>query len=175
MRLVPIRALDQTDTEWIKVADTKGCIVFATGVMRPTPTSSASYCLCVAVKRQVIIYEITRLKTRHARLREVLLPAQAQSLDVFSDGRLCVGYQVGAFNEIMLKLSRNFTDTSITSLGSRSTACWGTSTRCPWSTPTTRCSASLLTAPSMPSVPLSCQGASSCLFSTPSACMLTSR
>ena len=94
MRLVPIRALDQTDTEWIKVADTKGCIVFATGVMRPTPTSSASYCLCVAVKRQVIIYEITRLKTRHARLREVLLPAQAQSLDVFSDGRLCVGYQV---------------------------------------------------------------------------------
>ena len=83
------------DTEWIKVADTKGCIVFATGVMRPTPTSSASYCLCVAVKRQVIIYEITRLKARHARLREVLLPAQAQSLDVFSDGRLCVGYQSG--------------------------------------------------------------------------------
>ena len=113
MRLIPIRALDQTDTEWIKVADTKGCIglsslqssicslmtktfsVFATGVMRPTPTASASYCLCVAVKRQVIIYEITRLKTRHARLREVLLPAQAQSLDVFSDGRLCVGYQSG--------------------------------------------------------------------------------
>ena len=95
MRLIPIRALDQTDTEWIKVADTKGCIVFATGIMRPTPTSSASYCLCVAVKRQVIIYEITRLKTRHSRLREVLLPAQAQSLDVFSDGRLCVGYQSG--------------------------------------------------------------------------------
>ena len=95
MRLIPIRALDQTETEWIKVADTKHCIVFATGVMRPTPTASASYCLCVAVKRQVIIYEITRLKTRHARLREVLLPAQAQSLDVFSDGRLCVGYQSG--------------------------------------------------------------------------------
>merc|ERR1719468_1111801 len=95
MRLIPIRALDQTDTEWIKVADTKGCIVFATGVMRPTPTASASYCLCVAVKRQVIIYEITRLKARHSRLREVLLPAQAQSLDVFSEGRLCVGYQSG--------------------------------------------------------------------------------
>jgi len=95
MRLIPIRALDHPDTEWIKVADTKGCIVFATGTMRPTPTSGQAHCLCVAVKRQVIIYEITRLKNRHARLREVLLPAQAQSLDVFSEGRLCVGYQSG--------------------------------------------------------------------------------
>merc|ERR1712218_450903 len=56
---------------------------------------AGSHCLCVAVKRQVIIYEITRLKSRHKRLREVLLPAQAQSLDVFSEGRLCVGYQSG--------------------------------------------------------------------------------
>ncbi len=117
MRLIPVKALDQTDTEWIKVADTKGCLVFATGVMRQnnaqsatanlTPAqqvaaaasgaglASSAFCLCVAVKRQVIIYEITRLKTRHKRLREVLLPAQAQSLDVFSEGRLCVGYQSG--------------------------------------------------------------------------------
>lgn len=43
----------------------------------------------------MIIYEITRLKSRHKRLREVLLPAQAQSLNVFSEGRLCVGYQSG--------------------------------------------------------------------------------
>merc|ERR1719225_2403821 len=109
MRLIPVKALDQpTDTEWIKVADTKNCLTFATGVMRggqggssgaSTISSqnslSGSYCLCVAVKRQVIIYEITRLKSRHKRLREVLLPAQAQSLDVFSEGRLCVGYQSG--------------------------------------------------------------------------------
>ena len=53
MRLIPIRALDHPDTEWIKVADTKGCIVFATGTMRPTPTSGQAHCLCVAVKRQV--------------------------------------------------------------------------------------------------------------------------
>ena len=101
------------------MADTKGCIVFATGVMRQnagggTVSSVMSgtgtpgggqpgqpgggggpFCLCVAVKRQVIIYEITRLKSRHKRLREVLLPAQAQCLNVFSEGRLCVGYQSG--------------------------------------------------------------------------------
>ena len=103
MRLIPVKALDQPDTEWIKVADTKGCMVFATGVMRAVSNNPATgvqvgggaFCLCVAVKRQVIIYEITRLKSRHKRLREVLLPAQAQSLDVFSEGRLCVGYQSG--------------------------------------------------------------------------------
>lgn len=44
---------------------------------------------------QVIIYEITRTKQRHKRLREVMLPTQAQTLRVFSDGRLCVGYQSG--------------------------------------------------------------------------------
>ena len=82
MRLIPVKALDQPDTEWIKVADTKGCIVFATGVMRqsggqtaaavmsgssPVPAmqpgssgggqgggGNGPFCLCVAVKRQVI-------------------------------------------------------------------------------------------------------------------------
>ena len=97
-----------------QVADTKSCIVFATGVMRQNGGTAAvmsgtggggqsgqaaagggPFCLCVAVKRQVIIYEITRLKSRHKRLREVLLPAQAQCLNVFSEGRLCVGYQSG--------------------------------------------------------------------------------
>ena len=35
MRLIPVKALDQpTDTEWIKVADTKNCLTFAIGVMR---------------------------------------------------------------------------------------------------------------------------------------------
>lgn len=34
MRLIPVKALDQPDTEWIKVADTKGCIVFATGKLK---------------------------------------------------------------------------------------------------------------------------------------------
>ena len=75
---------------------------------------SGSYCLCVAVKRQVIIYEITRLKSRHKRLREVLLPAQAQSLDVFSEGRLCVGYQSGNFE---LRLTVNMPVGNLRSTG----------------------------------------------------------
>ncbi|CAB4067563.1 CDC42BP, partial [Lepeophtheirus salmonis] len=73
MRLIPVKALDQPDTEWIKVADTKAAV--NPGNSSNTGTSS---CLCVAVKRQVIIYEIT-----------------PQSLNVFTEGRLCVGYQSG--------------------------------------------------------------------------------
>nr|CAD7440144.1 unnamed protein product [Timema bartmani] len=97
VRLIPVRALDGDDVEWIKVAETKGCITFATGAMRRSPV--LVYCLCVAIKRQntsqVIIYEVTRTKTRHKRLREVMLPTQAQTLNILSDGRLCVGYQSG--------------------------------------------------------------------------------
>ncbi|XP_046676035.1 serine/threonine-protein kinase Genghis Khan isoform X4 [Homalodisca vitripennis] len=97
LRLIPVRALDGDDVEWIKVAETKGCITFTTGVMHRTP--QLAYCLCVAIKRQntsqVIIYEITRTKTRHKRVREVMLPTQAQTLHILSEGRLCVGYQSG--------------------------------------------------------------------------------
>ncbi|XP_063233759.1 serine/threonine-protein kinase Genghis Khan [Bacillus rossius redtenbacheri] len=97
VRLVPVRALDGDDVEWIKVAETKGCVAFAVGAARRSP--QLAYCLCVAIKRQntsqVIIYEVTRTKTRHKRLREVMLPTQAQTLNIFSDGRLCVGYQSG--------------------------------------------------------------------------------
>ena len=79
-----------------QVSDTKGCITFATGLLKPdSGRQAASYCLCVAVKRQVIIYEINRNKGRHRRLREILLPAQPQSVDVLGDGRLAVGFPSG--------------------------------------------------------------------------------
>ncbi|XP_076236066.1 serine/threonine-protein kinase gek [Calliopsis andreniformis] len=96
VRLVPVRALDGDEVEWIKVAETKGCITLTTGVVRRSPLT---YCLCVAIKKQnasqVIIYEITRTKTRHKRIRELMLPCHAQTLQVLSEGRFCVGYPSG--------------------------------------------------------------------------------
>lgn len=50
VRLVPVRALDGDEVEWIKVAETKGCITLTTGVMCQNPLI---YCLCVAIKKQV--------------------------------------------------------------------------------------------------------------------------
>ncbi|XP_024946163.1 serine/threonine-protein kinase Genghis Khan isoform X1 [Cephus cinctus] len=96
VRLVPVRALDGDEVEWIKVAETKGCITLTTGVVCRNPLT---YCLCVAIKKQnasqVIVYEITRTKTRHKRVRERMLPCHAQTLQVLSEGRLCVGYPSG--------------------------------------------------------------------------------
>lgn len=50
VRLIPVRALDGDDVEWIKVAETKGCTSFTTGIMQKNPYT---YCLCVATKKQV--------------------------------------------------------------------------------------------------------------------------
>lgn len=53
VRFVPVRALDGDDVEWIKVAETKGCITFAAGAMKKNPLC---YCLCVAIKKQVMLW-----------------------------------------------------------------------------------------------------------------------
>lgn len=52
VRLVPIRALDGDDTEWIKVAESKGCSTLAIGAVLHAPLT---FSLCVAVKKQVCI------------------------------------------------------------------------------------------------------------------------
>lgn len=39
----------------------------------------------------IIIYEITRTRTRHQRVREIAFPQTVHSLRFLSDGRLCVG------------------------------------------------------------------------------------
>ncbi|KAJ8981694.1 hypothetical protein NQ317_003415 [Molorchus minor] len=93
VRLVPIRALDGDEVEWIKVTESKGCCVLTVG---PVLRAPLTFCLCISIKKQqnssvIIIYEITRTKTRHQRVREIGLPVNVQSLQLLSDGRLCVG------------------------------------------------------------------------------------
>ncbi|XP_063931323.1 serine/threonine-protein kinase Genghis Khan isoform X3 [Zophobas morio] len=93
VRLVPIRALDGDETEWIKVAESKGCSVLSVG---PLVRAPLTFCLCIGIKKQqnsstVIIYEITRTRTRHHRIREINVAVHVQSLQLLSDGRLCIG------------------------------------------------------------------------------------
>ncbi|XP_069160748.1 serine/threonine-protein kinase Genghis Khan isoform X2 [Procambarus clarkii] len=93
VKLIPVRALGGDDVEWIKVSETKGAIAFTTGKFRTPSSVVFTYCLCVAVKRQIIIYEINRAKGRHKLFRSILLPQPPQSLDILGDGRLAVGFQ----------------------------------------------------------------------------------
>uniref|UniRef100_A0AAR5P9L4 non-specific serine/threonine protein kinase n=1 Tax=Dendroctonus ponderosae TaxID=77166 RepID=A0AAR5P9L4_DENPD len=92
VRLVPIRALDGDDTEWIKVTESKGCSVLTVG---PVLRAPLTFCLCISIKKQnssvIIIYEITRTRTRHQRVHEISIPVNVQALQILSDGRLCVG------------------------------------------------------------------------------------
>lgn len=52
IRLIAVRALDGGEVEWIKVPESKGCGTFTTGIIRRIP--HFTFCLCVAIKRQVI-------------------------------------------------------------------------------------------------------------------------
>ncbi|KAK2561476.1 Serine/threonine-protein kinase MRCK alpha [Acropora cervicornis] len=89
IRLYPLSAVDGHETEPIKINEAKNCIMFATG----SHDNSAS-CLCVALKRQILIYELNRSKQRHHRLKEVPVNYNIQWLGV-SFGKLLVGYNSG--------------------------------------------------------------------------------
>lgn len=89
LRLFPIACLDGEATV-IKVEEPRGCTMFTTGIIRQGSTT----CMCVAMKRTVLIYEFNRNKGRHKRIKEVTLPAPAQCMEVFG-GRLCAGYTSG--------------------------------------------------------------------------------
>ncbi|GAV07996.1 hypothetical protein RvY_17762 [Ramazzottius varieornatus] len=87
VRLIPIGALDGYGVEWIKLTDTKGCTVCCMG----NPGGASRTLLCVAMKRHVLIYEITRDKGRHRRLREIPLDYTPQCLNVRGE-KLFVGF-----------------------------------------------------------------------------------
>ncbi|XP_046692577.1 serine/threonine-protein kinase MRCK alpha isoform X1 [Silurus meridionalis] len=90
VRLVPMVGLDGRDTDSFKLLETKGCQLLASG----KPRQSAHTCLCVAMKRQVICYELNKSKVRHQRLREIQVPGVVQCMAFLSE-YLVVGFQGG--------------------------------------------------------------------------------
>ncbi|GFQ66782.1 hypothetical protein TNCT_341541, partial [Trichonephila clavata] len=60
IRLIPVGALDGHDVDWIKVVDTKGCLTFDTACY--SQGCSSNYVFCIALKRQVVLYDINRTK-----------------------------------------------------------------------------------------------------------------
>ena len=97
VRLIPVRALEASDVEWIKVMDSKYCITACAGLIRRSPQNI--YCFVIALKRpngsQIVVYEVNRNKTRHHKICEFIVPYIVQSLQILSDMRLAVGHQSG--------------------------------------------------------------------------------
>lgn len=98
IRLLPIRALESTDVEWIKVSESKNCICACTGIIRKTP--QITYCIVTALKRpnnqsQIIVYEVNRNRSRHHKMCEFTVAYPVQSVQILSDMRLAVGHQSG--------------------------------------------------------------------------------
>jgi serine/threonine-protein kinase MRCK len=97
IRLLPIRALETSDVEWIKVAESKYCVTACWGLIRRVPQNI--YCIIIASKRpngsQIAVYEINRNKARHHKICEFVVPYHVQSLQILSDMRLAVGHQSG--------------------------------------------------------------------------------
>lgn len=83
-------ALDGRETDFYKLAETKGCQTITSGRVR----HGALTCLCVAMKRQVLCYELFQSKTRHRKFKEIQVPYNVQWMAIFSE-QLCVGFQSG--------------------------------------------------------------------------------
>ncbi|XP_018423789.1 PREDICTED: serine/threonine-protein kinase MRCK alpha [Nanorana parkeri] len=90
VRLYPLASLDGRETEFFKLAETKGCQGIASGQVRHGTLT----CLCVSMKRQVLCYELNQSKTRHKKIKEIQVPGNVQWMAIFNE-RLCVGHQSG--------------------------------------------------------------------------------
>ena len=65
IRLYPLSAVDGHETEPIKIAEAKNCLMFATGSIH----DNTATCLCTAVKRHIYVYELNRTKYRHLKIK----------------------------------------------------------------------------------------------------------
>ncbi|XDV42808.1 hypothetical protein PO909_011405 [Leuciscus waleckii] len=92
VRLYPMAALDDRDAEFCKIAETKGCQTLVSGTIRH---GSLTF-LFVAMKKtdKVIIYELNKSKTRHRKVRDIMVPGSVQWLG-FQGDELSVGFHSG--------------------------------------------------------------------------------
>ncbi|KAL7992690.1 hypothetical protein Chor_016946 [Crotalus horridus] len=91
VHLYPWSSLDGSESSFdVKLPETKGCQFITTGMLKKSSLPS----LFVAVKRQILCYEIHRTKPFHKKFSEIQAPGHVQWMAVFKD-RLCVGYPSG--------------------------------------------------------------------------------
>lgn len=87
VKLLHMSVLEGHESDPIKIAETKGCHLFCTGLVR----QGSSSCLCVAIKRTIQVYELNKTKQRHRKMKDIQVPGNVQFLEMMNE-RLCVGY-----------------------------------------------------------------------------------
>lgn len=92
VRLFALAELESTEVAGAKIPESRGCQVLAAGRILQARTPV----LCIAVKRQVLCYQLgPGPGPWQRRIRELQAPAPVQSLELLGD-RLCIG-AAGAF------------------------------------------------------------------------------
>lgn len=77
--MIPTRGLDNDGIEWIKITETKNATTFALA------TVGLQSFICVALKKTLLIYEVTRKKSRYGFWREIQMPLNIQTLTCFEN------------------------------------------------------------------------------------------
>lgn len=96
-QLIPIRGLDNENIEWIKIPETKNATTFAL-----VSTNSTNY-ICVAIKKTLLLFEITRKKCRYSFSREIQMALNIQTLNSCKTNLIAVGT---ASNFVVYNLSQ---------------------------------------------------------------------
>src|SRR5205823_5863863 len=85
LQLIPIRGLDNDNIEWIKITEAKNATTFVLVI-----TTTCTY-ICVAIKKTLLMYEITRKKTRYSFWREIQMPLNIQTVNCCNNGMIAIG------------------------------------------------------------------------------------
>lgn len=90
IRLYTLSVVEGTNFEPIKIPESKGALFFSTGSIR----LGSCTCLCVGLKKSVILYELNRTKTRYRKIREIAFNFLVQWIGIHN-GKLLIGHPSG--------------------------------------------------------------------------------
>lgn len=88
IKLLHQSALEGYDVDPVKIQETKNCHLFCTN----SGQQFSSTYLCVAIKRTIQTFELTKSRQKHRKIRDFAVPGQVQFMELSCD-RLFVGYQ----------------------------------------------------------------------------------
>jgi hypothetical protein len=81
--------LEGYEVDPLKIQETKACQMFCTNTGHRADMNTY---LCVAMKRTIMAFELTKTRQKHRKIRDIPVTGQVQFLDLWGD-KLCVGYQ----------------------------------------------------------------------------------